>query len=360
MSTTKPTSRASRNATALSGRSDFRGLLAEIVQSSADAIFSRRLDGIITSWNRASERIFGYQPEEVIGKHSSLLLPPDRPDETDRLLTKIRHGERVEHFETLRLRNDGKRLTVSLTLSPIRSRAGRIIGASTIARDVTTQRELEAQLLEITERERRQLGRDLHDGLGQHLSGMELICRALARSLSRRSPPDAITAELLVAQIQSATQQTRALARGLAPVMESADGLMLALQDFSAVNRTLFRVNCTFECEEPVLIPDHTAAVHLFRIAQEAVANALRHGRARRVRILLRRKLERLTLEVHDNGRGFPAVPARGAGMGLRIMSYRAAALGGSLRLSSAVPRGTVVACSVPTDQLNIHPPLTR
>lgn len=327
---------------------ELRALLAEIVQSSDDAIFSRKLDGTISSWNHAAERIFGYQADQVIGKPSSLLLPPDRCDETNHLLKQIRRGERVEHFETVRVCKDGRRLTVSLTLSPIRNLNGRVTGASTIARDVTAQRELERQLVESGERERRRLGQDLHDGLGQQLSGIELMCRALARSVSRRSPADALTAELLVSQIQEATKQTRALARGLTPVMETPNGLMLALEEFATTSGALFRVNCRFLCEEPVLMHEHKAAVYLFRIAQEAVSNAVRHGRARRVDITLGSRNASLSLEIRDYGRGLPTPRVRGTGIGLRIMKYRAAALGGTLQLINAAPKGLLVSCIVP------------
>jgi two-component system sensor kinase FixL len=352
--------KAKRKASVATRDGGLRALLADIVQSSDDAIFSRKLDGTISSWNTAAARIFGYHAEEIIGKPSSWLLPPGRLDEANSLLTQIRRGNRVEHFETVRLRKGGQPLTVSLTLSPIRGPAGRITGASTIARDVTAQRELETQLLESSERERRRFGRDLHDGLGQQLAGMELFCRALVRSLGRRAPAEARTAELLVTQIQSATRQIRALARGLTPVMESPNGLMLALEDFATSNRTLFRLNCSFACEEPVLIPEHAAALHLFRIAQEAVTNAIRHGRARRVEITLYRKLKQVSLEIRDHGRGFTVLPPSGAGIGLRIMKYRASVLRGALRFANVVPRGAIVTCTVPAAQLETKISLTR
>jgi PAS domain S-box-containing protein len=330
-----------------------RALLADIVESSEDAIFGRNLDGTVSSWNRAAERIFGYSAEEIIGRSSNVLLPLDRPEEIRRLMERIRRGARVEHFETVRLRKDGERLALSMCVSPIRNTRGRIVGASTIARDITRERELEARLLEAGEEERQRLGRDLHDGLGQQLGGMELLCRTLMRSLSKRGLPEARTARLLVSQIQAATRQTRALARGLTPVMDRPNGLMLALEDFATTTRILFRINCTFHCEEPVLIADRGAAIHLFRIAQEAVSNAIRHGHARRVNISLRRKVKHLTLEVRDRGRGLAAPAPNPTGLGLRIMKYRAAMLGGTLHLAGISPRGAVVTCNVPLARLN-------
>jgi PAS domain S-box-containing protein len=122
----------------VSGKSDnWQQLLAAIVESSDDAIFSKTLDGIITSWNKAAEAMYGYRAEDIIGKPISILLPPDRPNEVDNILERLRRGEKVDHFETVRKCKDGRALTVSLTVSLIRDSTGRIIGAATISRDIT-------------------------------------------------------------------------------------------------------------------------------------------------------------------------------------------------------------------------------
>jgi PAS domain S-box-containing protein len=325
-----------------------RALLADIVESTGEAIYSRKLDGTVSSWNAAAERIFGYKAGEIIGRSSALLLPPDRADETRQVLERVRRGERITHFETVRLRRDGKPLTISMCVSPIRNATRRIVGASTIARDVTAERDLEARLLETGERERQRLGRDLHDGLGQQLGGMELLCRTLAASLNRRHRPETRTAELLVTQIREAIAQTRALARGLAPVLDSPTGLMLALEDFTANAQSLFGIKCAFLCDEPVLVPDHAAAVHLFRIAQESFNNALRHGAARRIELQLLRKGGNLLLHIRNDGRRLPAAWETSAGLGIRIMHYRTSVLGGSIRWCNTRPRGVLVTCIVP------------
>ncbi|MCX6903687.1 MAG: PAS domain S-box protein [Verrucomicrobia bacterium] len=219
-----------------------RNLLAEIVESSGDAIFSRKLDGTISTWNAAAERIFGYRAQEIVGRSSTVLLPPDRPNELRQLMERVRRGERITHFETVRLRKDRKPLTLSMHVSPIRNGRGQIVGASTIARDITAEREVETRIMEISEQGRQNLGRDLHDGLGQHLGGIELLCRSLAWSLRKARRPEARTAELLVRQIQGAMQQTRSLARGLTPVMDKPNGLMVAMESLSTTVRGLYRV----------------------------------------------------------------------------------------------------------------------
>src|SRR6202521_6312824 len=113
------------------------GLLADIVDSSDDAIVSKTLDGVITSWNKSAERLFGYTREEAVGQHITLIIPKDRRDEEVKIVERLRRGERVDHFETVRVRKDGTLLDLSLTISPLKDSAGRVIGASKIARDVT-------------------------------------------------------------------------------------------------------------------------------------------------------------------------------------------------------------------------------
>ena len=120
--------------------------LATIVETSDDAIISKNLDGIILTWNRGAERIFGYTAEEVIGKPVTILMPPERFDEEPGILARLRRGERIEHYETVRRRKDGALIDVSLTVSPVRDKAGRIVAASKIARDITQQKRAEAAL----------------------------------------------------------------------------------------------------------------------------------------------------------------------------------------------------------------------
>ena len=126
--------------------------LAAIVESSDDVIVSKNLDGIITSWNAAAQRVFGYTPEEAIGRHITLIIPPDKFEEEYGILAKVKAGKRVEHFETRRRAKDGSLVDISVTVSPILDARGRIIGASKVARDISERKRIEAQLEESNRR----------------------------------------------------------------------------------------------------------------------------------------------------------------------------------------------------------------
>ena len=209
------------------------------------------------------------------------------------------------------------------------------------------RRRLEQQILEISERERRRIGQDLHDGLGQHLTGIELMTQALEQKLAGKSKIDAAQAAKIAQHVRDAIRQTRALARGLSPVEFEANGLMSALHELAANVQEMFRVECVFLCAKPVLIRENTVATNLFRIAQEAVSNAIKHGRAKKIEISLEASPERVLLAVKDNGIGITSNEGSGNGMGLRIMSYRAAVSGGTFTLERDPKGGTIAACVI-------------
>jgi signal transduction histidine kinase len=209
-----------------------------------------------------------------------------------------------------------------------------------------TRKRLEKEILQISELEQRRIGQDLHDGLCQHLAGIELMSQALEQRLASQRNENASRAADIARHVRDSIAQTRSLARGLSPVELDENGLMSALQQLAASVQNLFQVKCDFRCEIPVLVPDNVMATHLFRIAQEAVSNAIKHGKAKRIQIALTPHEDKLTLAISDNGHGFPNEP--GKGMGLRIMNYRAGMLGGALSVRNEKNDGASVICSVP------------
>jgi PAS domain S-box-containing protein len=319
---------------------------AAMIESSDDAIIGKTLDGHITSWNRGAEIVFGYSRKEMIGKPISILIPDDRKDEEPGILEKIKRGESVEHYETIRRRKNGKLIDISVTVSPIRDAGGKIIGASKVARDITERIRLEREIIEISNREQQRIGQDLHDGLGQELTGIELMCQVLEQKLAAKSKAEAKQVGEIGQHIRDAISHTRKLARGLSPVEFEANGLMSALHELAAHVQKLFRIECRFECFEPVLIRNNGFATHLYRIVQEAINNAIKHGKAKHILISLKPAGDRFALTVTDDGLGFSDETKKGGGMGLHIMKYRAGVMNAALEVGSGVDgAGTTVVC---------------
>ena len=206
---------------------------AAIIESSDDAIISKTLDGIITSWNRGAEKLFGYSAQEAVGQPVLMLFPPERVKEEADILARIARGESVDHYETVRMRKDGKRVDVSVTISPIKDSQGRIIGVSKIARDISERRVLELAVAASAEQERTRIARELHDGLGQQLGGLRFLMDGLRRDLQSANSPQAETAGQLAREITIALTQARTLAHELYAVPPSPDGLLQALENLA-------------------------------------------------------------------------------------------------------------------------------
>ena len=391
--------------------------LAAIVDSSNDAIVSRDLHDRITSWNPGAAGMFGYSAGEVMGRNIALLAPRDARAEVRNQKTRIVGGQRIEHFNTVRVGKNGKEVPVSLSVSPVRGPEGRVIGLSTIMRDMTGQKqavealrhsehnlseffeksplglmwvgprgqilrinqaqlelldrpakevlgrrvgefhvdseiaenfierlgagetlqnhrarlrqpsgsikhvlidanglwkngalvhsrwfvrditrriELEREILSIAEHEQQRIGQDLHDDLGQQLAGIEFLAQTLARHLATQSRTGVAQAREIAAITRRTMVRTRELARGLSPIGLESNGLMNGLRELAARTGRLFDADCRFRCRSQVPVHDHTVAIHLYRIAQEAVSNAIRHGKARRIDIGLALNRDRI------------------------------------------------------------------
>jgi two-component system, chemotaxis family, CheB/CheR fusion protein len=207
------------------------------------------------------------------------------------------------------------------------------------------RRDLEKELVDISSREQLRIGQDLHDGLCQQLAGTQYAADLIAKKL----PSDAgAKAEItqVANRIREAIAQARNLARGLSLVSLESHGFMSALQELAKTTQGLFRIHCRFECKRPVLINDNTMATHLYRIAQEAIHNAVKHGHAKNVLVALSNAEGNITLSIVDDGTGLTSDWAKKTGMGLRIMNYRARIIGGTFSIERAKPKGTQVICS--------------
>jgi PAS domain S-box-containing protein len=331
--------------------------LAAIVECSDDAILSKTLEGYIVSWNAGAERIYGYRAEEVLNRPVTMLCPPERAWEVEENLRRVRRGLPLSHFETSRIRKDGRRIDISLSISPVKDATGRVIGASAIARDITERKTLQREVLEIAAREQRRIGQDLHDGIGQELTGLAMLAQRLAGILADKALPEAGAGAKIASGLDQALTHVRALSKGLVPVEVDAEGLMVALRELAARAGELNGIGCTFRCREPVAILDNQTPTHLYRMSQEALTNAIKHGRARHVVISLEAEGDLVTLKVRDDGVGFQEPSKDVAGTGLRIMRYRAELIGAKLTIEPAASQGTIVTCTLPATPGSVSSP---
>jgi signal transduction histidine kinase len=229
---------------------------------------------------------------------------------------------------------------------------GKIVHLRWFVRDITRRKQLEREVLAISERERRAFSRELHDSLGQQLSGIAYVTNVLRDRLREAHSPEVAGAAHVSDLLKLAIEQVRALAQGLSPVRSEPEGLGAALKQLAAQSSEVFGNECCFRCPRPVLVEDNEAATHLYRIAQEAVHNAFRHGRSKRITIGLTRTRERIRLRIADNGTGIRTLSPRRKGLGLRIMQYRAGLLQGKVSVRPRRDRGTEVCCIVPSKVL--------
>jgi signal transduction histidine kinase len=195
--------------------------------------------------------------------------------------------------------------------------------------------------------EQRRIGQALHDSSGQELTALGLLAETLVESLADQAPPVVALTQKLAAGLRRVLGQVRTYSRGLIPVEVESRGLRVALEALAARTSELHGVTCVFIGGEGVKVEDHQTATHLYHIAQEAVTNALLHGRASRITIGLEDEDHFVKLTMSDDGTGLPLEPAEIQGMGLRIMGYRAALINARLAIASSEPRGTLVTCTV-------------
>lgn len=355
--------------------------LASIVDSSDDAIISKDLNGFITTWNGGAERLFGYTAEEAIGRSVTMLIPPEYLAEEPGILNRIRQGERVDHYETVRRRKDGALIHVSLTVSPILDSEGRVVGASKIARDISTQmkaraaiedserrlqewnRALEAQVAERTaelreqtvrlrglaaelttveQRERKRLAALLHDDLQQLL----VAAKMQFNRLGPRIRDGSAAAELQKAgrMIDEALEAARGLTRQLRPPALYEDGLMAALQGLGAEMFSRYGLRIHLSGADPLNSLNDDVKALLFECIRELLFNAAKHAGVEDIEVEINSEAEVLRILVQDSGLGFDPADTKSShngGFGLFSVRERLTSLGGSLTMEPREEGGT-------------------
>lgn len=328
-------------------------LTRAIFDTAVDAIITIDERGGICSLNHAAEKLFGYSSDELFGKNIKQLMPEPYASEHDSYLSRyLRTG--VPHIigigrEAMGKRKDGSLFPLDLAVSEVRFGAKRTFTG--IVRDLTERKRLEREIMEATEREQRRIGQDLHDGLGQQLTGIGFMTETLSHQLSQDGHPLAADAARITQLVGEAIQQSRGLAHGLYPVEPQPGALAHALRLLSESVAQAYRVKCVMVDGKVPAFEDRTVPTHLYRIAQEAVNNAIRHGKARNIRISLAEDRRGVSLRIRDDGRGIQEeMTDSGAplgGIGLRTMRHRAHLIGGTLTVRSRKP-GVEVVCHLP------------
>ncbi len=322
---------------------------SQVMAKMADGVqVVRAKDLIIVQANPRFEFIFGWGPGELVGKHVSVLNAPvvQHPEKTAReiKLTLDRQGE--WSGEILNRGKNGNLIWCYATATRFDHPQHGAVFIST-HHDITERKRLEQEILTISDWERRRIALDLHDGLGQILVGASYLAETLKNDLVKKSSPAARRLHRLREVIQAASNQARILARGVQPVEPEPNGLTAALNKLAMQTHAMFGVRCVFRCRLAVNVGDPQTATHLFRIAQESVTNAIKHGKARRIVIRLTQNRQQITLAVTDNGLGMAAGRKHKTGMGLRIMHYRAGLIGGALAIKNNSAGGAAVICRV-------------
>lgn len=344
------------------------------------------VDGRIVQWNSGAETIFGFKRRDVIGKPAAVIFTaedrrkklPQREMET--AAVKGRAQDKRWHK-----RKDGTLVWVDGVMTSLRDENGQLRGFAKIARDdtqgknaegalskaqrllerrvrartaeltetnkklreeIAQRRLLEQEILTVSEREKRRIGQDLHDSLCQELAAAALFLQTAAQKIGRKNPSGAKVLTEAARIVNDNVGLARDLARGLHPVELTSSGLSNALQELAFRTSQTRAATCRFECPRQVRIRDEAVALNLYRIAQEAVANAIKNGKATEIVIKLVRVRRALILSIEDNGKGFSTDKPR-SGMGLHIMNYRASVIGASLKIESRHHHGTTVTCTL-------------
>ena len=311
--------------------------LKAILDTTVDAIIMIDERGVVQSFNHAAEKIFGYTADEVVGRNVSMLMPSPHQEMHDQYLSNYLSTGKAKIIgigrEERGLRKDGTAFPLDLAVSEVFVGEKRIFTG--IVRDITERKHLEQAVVRASEVERDQIGQELHDALGQQLTGLTLMAKALEKKLSQGDMQFADDASAIAETgTRNRGGDKKRLAQGLYPTQLEKHGLNSALIEFAESYQRTFDIACTFDGYADLADFDRETALHLYRIAQEAANNAKRHGHATQIDISLRQSNETMILAIEDNGSGISHEAKKsGGGMGLAIMKYRAMMIGGTVEI---------------------------
>ncbi len=359
-----------------------------LVEGARDyAIFLLDSANEIIYWSAGAERVFGWSAQEAVGQSGELIFAPEdraKKKADEEMQIALRDGAATDR--RFHLRKDGTRVWIEGVMQRLDDEEGKLRGFAKIARDASDhrrfeddlrqarddmeqrviertrdlmatnkelkhtmaqRRELEKELLEISEREKRRIGEDLHDMVCQELTATALFLKANAKKMGAKAPRAAEVLEESAQIVNRNVGLARDLARGLQPAEMTGSGLREALRSLVAQAGENSEIKCRFEAAKGVRLADNNVALHLYRVAQEAVKNAIKHSAAKNIIVTLDHNKENVCVRVEDDGCGFS--PRRlSKGLGLHIMRYRANVLGGELKIERRKPAGMQITCIIP------------
>lgn len=318
-----------------------------LAKTAHEAIFLIDVNGVIQFVNPAAETLFGYEVKELLGKNVNLLMPKTH---------KGLHDEYINNYlksgisnvigkgrQLLAQRKDGSQFPMYLSLGEIQLKHTHLFAG--LIMDLSVQQKLQREILAIPAREQQRIGEELHDGLGQQLTGLSMLAQSL---LNNASKSEHDLADQLASGLHEALTQVRALARGLMPIQIYADGFMISLKEISESIEQQSNIPIKLKIDDVVLLFDDMTATHLYRIVQESLNNAVKHANASHIDVSLKIEQDHGVLEIVDNGIGIPLNLEDSTGLGLSIMKHRCGLFDGEITINPAGERGTKVCCRFP------------
>ena len=325
-----------------------------LAKTAHEAIFLIDIHGTVQFINPAAEILFGYERKELLGKNIKLLMPSPHSELHDDYIKDYLQTSIKKIIGTgrqlLGQRKDGSQFPMYLSVGEIQLKHTHLFAGLIL--DLSVQQKLQRELLTIPAREQQRIGEELHDGLGQQLTGLSMLAQSL---LNKASKPEHHLASQIASGLHEALTQVRALARGLMPIQIYADGFMISLKEITENIEQQSNIPIKLQIDDVVLLFDDATATHLYRIVQESLNNAVKHAEASRINVSLKIEGNRGVLEIIDNGIGIPLDLEGSTGLGLNIMKHRCGLFDGEITINPAGERGTKVCCRFPITPEGTH-----
>lgn len=323
---------------------------AAAARATNDGIWEWRIADDSAYFSARWKAIVGFEPHELTDSRDEWrrrIHPQDSQRVQKAFRDFMQHGDSNFRLEYRLRHRDGSYRWVQSRAVVERDEAGQAIRMIGAMADITERKQLEKELISISDREQRRIGQDLHDGLGQQLTAIEFMCQSLRADLKKAAPDLREQVSAMSAYLRQAITQTRALAHGLTAFILDASGLHGALAELVETTNSLGRAKCRFVCPATVRVRDSETAVHLYRIAQEAIGNAMKHAEATEIVVTLQERNGVVVLRITDDGKGLPKTGADDHGVGLQVMKHRAATIGAELTVESKRNKGVTVTCTL-------------